>query len=136
MSAEFWLALAGLAMSVLTVISAGIWQLSRTEARLQKHLALTESRLQEALTAHRAAVQQVMDGDRRATSEGIQAVRQKINDVELEAYKTFVRRDSFHEIINRVSAENSSFKEMIGERLDRQEAKIDKLIERAIGRDT
>jgi len=44
--------------------------------------------------------------------------------------KIYVRRDSFHEIMTRVSAENAAFKQAIEAKFDRQDAKIDRILER------
>lgn len=122
MSAEIWIALGGLAVHGMGVIGAGIWQLSKVKTDMM-----------EELVRHRMDVHKVLDEDRRAIAESITAVRQKINDVENEGLRTFVRRDSFHEIMSRVSAENASFKQVIEARFDRQDAKIDRLIERLVG---
>jgi hypothetical protein len=122
LSPEIWIGLGGLVLHALSLTIAGIWQLSKVRADLI-----------DALNAHRAEVHQLVADDRRAIQETLIALRQKINDVETDALKTFVRRDSFHEIMSRVSSENASFKSAIEAKFDRQDAKIDRLLERMVG---
>lgn len=116
---EVWIGLGGLVLHALALTAAGIWQLSKVR-----------SDLLGVLNEHRQEVHRLVDEDRRTIQETLIALRQKINDVETDGLKTFVRRDSFHEIMSRVSAENQSFKQALEARFDRQDAKIDRLIER------
>jgi hypothetical protein len=126
---EFWVTLASIFLAALGIVAAGIWQLTRSEGKL--HQAINDMAQAAAVQREqlRRELVSLVDSDRRAFAESVAAIRQKVNDVELQAFKTFVRRDSFHEIMNRVSAENAAFKETLKERLDRQEQKLDRLIE-------
>lgn len=116
---EIWIALGGLFLHAVALTGTGIWQLSKVKTDL---LA--------ALTEHRLDVHRIVDEDRKDIQDSLAALQQRISEVETESLKTFVRRDSFHQIMERVSAENNAFKAMIEARFDRQDAKMDRLIER------
>lgn len=119
MTLELWIGLCGLALHAIGMLVAGVWAISKIKQEVMA-----------ALAQHRGDVHNMIDTERRAIQDSFQALRQKISDNELEAYKVFVRRDSFHEIINRLSEQNSDFRKAMHDRLDRQEAKIDKLVDR------
>lgn len=118
-SPEIWIGLGGLVLHLLVVTSGGIWAVFKIK-----------SDMLSALSDHRNEVQRIVDGERRIIQESLSALRQKINDVENEGLKTYVRRDSFHEIMNRVSSESAAFRQVMEARFDRQDVKIDRLIER------
>ncbi len=118
MTVELWIGIAALVVHALSITGAGIWQLSKTKDELK-----------DEIVDHRMTLAKEVESDRRATVQIVQALTTRIYELELASYKTFVRRDSFHEIMNRASAENAAYKQAIEARLDRQEAKIDKLIE-------
>jgi len=118
-SPELWIALGGLVLHALGVTGGCIWQLGKAEGRIMTEIG-----------RHRLEINAAIENERRDISETVAAVRQKINDVELEAFKTFVRRDSFHEFLRQISVRNDAFERDVKERLDRQEKKLDRLIER------
>jgi hypothetical protein len=118
-SPEIWIGLGGLVLHLMAITCGGIWAISKIK-----------SDMLSALSDHRSEVQRIVDSDRRIIQESLSAIRQKINDVENDGLKTYVRRDSFHEIMNRVSSENAAFRQVIEARFDRQDVKIDRIIER------
>lgn len=96
-----WLTLAGLALNIVIVIVGGMWALGNSRQAIFNEM-------RESRTA-----------DQRIFGETILALRQKINDVELEGYKTFVRRDSFHEMMKQMQETNNARFDKIDGKLDR-----------------
>jgi len=116
---EILIAFAALLLHGGAIIGAGVWQLGKVRADV-----MTE------LTEHRREVHKLVDSDRRAVQQELADLRSKLATVELEGFQTFVRRDSFNEVMTRASAENAAYREEIMARLDRQEMKMDRLLER------
>lgn len=106
----------GLVINVITLAIAGIWGLSRAEKRII-----------EKLDAYR----DVLDGDiqalRREIGETVAAIRQKITDVELFVRDTFVRRESFFQVIKGVEAQVASMVTELKVQLQRLEDKLDRV---------
>jgi hypothetical protein len=130
MGADAWINLGGVAIAALGIVVAGIWQLTRSEGRVTAALAQTEIRIQGMIAEHRVAVQELMEADRRTTAESIQAVRQKINDLEVKSLETFVRRDSFNKFLDMISEARAAFESDIKARLTELQRKLDRLVER------
>lgn len=61
----------------------------------------------------------------RQFADTFAALRQKINDVELDSAKTFMRRESFYQVKAEMSSEIREFRSDLKDRLDRLENKID-----------
>lgn len=102
--------LGGLILNGVGLAVMGTWQLGRVRDDLSN-----------IVFRHRQEIDAGFILFRKEFGETFQALRQKINDVELEAYKVFIRRESFYEVIN-------SFRQTIDTRMDKLEAKLDKMI--------
>lgn len=105
MTPEAWIMLAALVASIAVNLIGGTWILSASK--------------QEILDK----IREDRDIDVRAFGETIAALKQKINDVELESYKAFVRRDSFQEMIRQMTDATNA-------RFDKVDVKLDRLFER------
>lgn len=115
--------LVGLLLTGGGLAFTGTWQLARMEGRLAEKAQERQSELTDELIALRTEVSEAIANHRIELGETVAAIRQKINEVELESFKTFVRRDSFHEMMN-------SFKSEVTARIDKFELKLDRLFER------
>ena len=125
LSAEAWTAIiAGLAVLLDMVfhIIGGVWLLARSRTSLVENLT-------GQLQVHRKEVDGEFENFRREIAETFTALRTAIGDigkdvsrVELEAYKSFIKRDSFYEVMNRQQ-------DVVAARLDKVDTKIDKLDE-------
>lgn len=74
---------------------------------------------------HREKFDTQIDALRQNTGEMGAALRQKINDVELYARDTFMRRDSFQLVQAELKEQVKALGDKIENRLERMEAKID-----------
>lgn len=61
----------------------------------------------------------------RQFTDTFSALRQKINDVELDAAKSYMRKENFYLVRGEISGELRDFRSDIKDRLDRLEQKID-----------
>lgn len=99
-----WIALAGVAINLAVVLIGGTYALGNSREAIFKEI-------RDGLSA-----------ETKLFGETIAAVRQRINDVELEGFKTFVRRESFYEITRQM-------KESADARFDKLESKLDRILE-------
>lgn len=110
--------IAGLVIQGGALIAAGIWkfgqQLNTIRAELIKHQREVDAKL---------------DDERRMQGETLSALRQKINDVELDVYKNFVRRESFMEFIKSQSSEQTARYGELKVELGKLAEKLDRFIE-------
>ena len=90
--------------------------------------------VKEALSAdiieHRDELKSELATERKLVGETMQALRQKINDVELEAAKIYVRRDSWHQAMNQLQESIGKSDAAAEQRMLRIEEKIDRRAER------
>lgn len=93
-------------------------------------LATVKEALSEDIISHRDEVKDEMAADRRIVGEALQALRQKINDVELEGAKNYVRRESWHQAMNQLQTQLQAADKAAEERVLRIESKLDRLTER------
>lgn len=100
----------GLVLTGVGLAVTGTWQLGRMSNQLSSAIAKAREEIDDDLKVFE-----------RNIGEALSAIRQKVNDVELDAYKTFVRRESFYEVINQ-------FKDAVEARMDKFEGKLDKII--------
>jgi hypothetical protein len=70
----------------------------------------------------------------RIINEAFSAIRQKVNDVELESAKVYVRRDSWHQAMTALQNQLAAEAKALSERQLRFEEKLDGLIERLLVR--
>lgn len=115
------IAIAALILNIITALVGLTWGLGKVRDTVRQEMRKEHDAL-------RNRFENEMDGLSRVASDGLTALRIEVSRVELAAYKDFIRRDSFLDIMDRVSKEISAYKATIEIRLDRQEGKIDKLI--------
>lgn len=88
-------------------------------------IAKIKDAVRDAMDAHKQEYDQQLDNLSRQFTDTFAALRQKINDVELDAAKTYMRRESFYQVKSEMSAEIREFRNDLKDRLDRLETKID-----------
>lgn len=113
---NFLLALFLLACSGIGTATALVWKLTRVEQSLREAIA----RSRDEIEANHAA-------ETRIYNETLLALRQKINDVELDAARSYMRRDGYHQMQQQFSDEIKSIRAAIDARFVRMEEKIDKI---------
>lgn len=113
---NFLLALFALACSGIGTASALVWKLTRVEQALREAIA----RSRDEIEAEHAA-------QARIYNETLLALRQKINDVELDAAKTYMRRDGFHLMQQQFTGDIKALRDALDARFVRMEEKIDKI---------
>lgn len=89
--------------------------------------------LRDLAISHRDEIKNLIDSERREVGEGLAALRQKINDVELEAARVYVRRDSWHQAMNQLQDNIGKTDAADQQWRLRIEEKIDRLSERLFG---
>lgn len=113
--------LISVALNILVALVGLTWGIGRLRDAVQQEV-------RHEIDTLRNRIDDELDNLGRSFGETISAIREKINQVEIAAYKDFVRNESFREIVNRISSEIANYRVAIEGRLDRQEAKIDRLI--------
>ena len=98
------------------------WKLSGIIVEVRKDISTLETAVKKEVADNRRELDSAFEQERRAWAETLTAIRERINTVEKDALKNFVRRDSFHELMNQMRAEFNA-------RLDRLDMKIDRLTE-------
>jgi hypothetical protein len=81
--------------------------------------------LKDAIAKARDEVEARQDVYVRQIGETIQALRQKVSDVELDTAKTYMRRESFYSIKAEMTVEIKELGKELKDRLTRMEEKID-----------
>lgn len=113
--------LAALILTAIGLAITGTWQLANMREQLTKAILEHRLELDDDIARHRVTFDGELALFRKEFGDTFSALRQKINDVELDSYKTFVRRESFYEVIN-------GFRSAVDARMDKIEAKLDKVI--------
>jgi len=90
--------------------------------------------LRDLAIAHRDELKEEIARERRDVGEGLSALREKINLVELEAAKNYVRRESWHQAMNQLQETFGQSDRAAEQRMLRIEEKIDRLTERVVAR--
>lgn len=119
MELQHWLMLLGLLVQAIVLVSSFTWK-----------LASVKEALSADIIEHRDELREAIDAERRAIQESLLAIRQKINDVELEAAKHYVRRESWHTAMNQLQESASKSDQVIAARITTLEQKIDRMVER------
>lgn len=110
----------------VTVIGAVYWFGRNTPTIADFH------ELRDLAIEHRDEIKEEIARERREVGEGLSALRQKINDVELEAAKVYVRRESWHQAMNQLQEKLSKGDEAAEQRMLRMEEKLDRINERLV----
>ena len=101
----------------LSIYSGG-WNLSNKIADM-------EARLRNDIIEAKTELETRQDTSTRENGEGLAAIRQKVHEVEMWIRDTFVRRDSFLQVIAEVKTGFNDLGTRLEKRLDRMEEKID-----------
>lgn len=127
MEIQHWLTLLG-------IVSGLVVQAILGAVFLTQKLAGMKEALTGEIIEYRDEVKAEIAGERRITGESMAALRQKINDVELEAAKVYVRRDSWHQAMNQLQIQLAAGDKAAEERTLRIEAKVDSLLKHILER--
>jgi hypothetical protein len=114
MEPSVMLAAAGFLLNLFVVIVGGAIGLGRVEGRLLV-----------AMERHRREFESDVDQLRREIGETIHGVRQKMVDMELWNRDTFLRRESFFEIMKGLNVNMENLGNKLEARLLRMENKLD-----------
>lgn len=105
----------------ITIIGAVYWFGRNTVTLADLH------ELRDLAIKHRDEIKDEMATERRIVGEGMLGLRQKINDVELDMAKNYVRRESWHQAMNQLQTQLSAADKAAEERILRVENKLDTL---------
>jgi len=106
-----WIALASFFLNIIVAFVALTVGLGKIKDTVRDQLHKEINKMREQTDAD-------IDNMARSFGESVSAIREKIAVVELEAYKVFMRRDSFQELTKAIEA-----------RMDRYEDKLDRFME-------
>lgn len=112
----------------ITVVGAVYWFGRNTPTIADFH------ELRDLAIKHRDEIKGEIASERRDVYETLSALRQKVNDVELEGAKVYVRRDSWHQAMNQLQTSIGSSDAADQQWKLRIEEKIDRLAERVVAR--
>jgi hypothetical protein len=107
-------AISGLILNILVAVIGLTWGVAKIRDAVRTEIE-----------EHREKFEGQIDTLRKNTGEMGAALRQKINDVELYARDTFMRRDSFAAVQAELKAQMQAMGDKIETRLERMETKID-----------
>jgi len=82
-------------------------------------------RINEKIEVHREKLESDIEEARKMSGELAAALRGKIQEIELYIRDTYVRRDSFSEVMKNYGIEMRGQFDMVNNRLERMEKKID-----------
>lgn len=119
MELQHWLMLLGLLVQAVVLVSSFTWK-----------LASVKEALSADIIEHRDELREAIDAERRVIQESLLALRQKINEVELDAARNYVRRESWHQAMNALQESASKSDQVIASRMMTLEQKIDRMAER------
>lgn len=102
-----------------------VWKLSRVETALRHDIVASENTLRKDFGVSKDEIDKKQDIHSHDFGETITAMREKINQVELYAANTYVRRDGFYKVQEQLTTDIKVLGDKIDKRLERMEAKID-----------
>ncbi len=106
----------GFLVQAILLAIAGTWKLSGVVIDLRKEISMASDNVRAGI-----------DAERRDIGESLSAIRQKIQDVELDGAKTYSRRDSFHQAMGQLQETFGKSDAAAEQRMLRIEEKIDTL---------
>lgn len=118
------LGIIGFLINIVVLAVGFTWKITRVEGSMRQDMAAFRDELKSEIAR-----------ESRLIGEAMQGLRQKVNDVELEAAQTFVRRDSWHQAMNNLQAQMQAQDKADDERALRMETKIDRIADAAAQRD-
>jgi hypothetical protein len=114
MDAQTFVVVGTFVLTLLAFAGGIVWKLSRVETSLRADIVQA-----------RDEVEARSDKSIHDVGESLQAMRQKIADVELDMLKNYVRRDGYYKERAELSTDIKELGDRIEKRLDKMEAKID-----------
>lgn len=117
-TAAILIAGATLLLNVGLHIYGGSWNLATKLAEMERSL-------RTSIGAAKDEVEERQDTATRQFGETIAALRQKLNEVELDMARNYMRRDSFYPARQEMSDQIKELGRTLNARLDRLETKID-----------
>lgn len=116
--------ISAIASGSVTIIGAVYWfgRNSVTVADLHE--------LRDLAIKHRDELKVEIAAERREVGEGLHALRERINNVDLDLAKNYVRRESWHQAMNQLQTQLQAADKAAEERMMRLEGKLDRLAER------
>lgn len=107
----------GFLTNILVLAITGTRALGRVETAILDRIAKVKEEIDEELAS-----------DRRIAAEAFAAVRHKMHEIELYSERTFVRRDSYHAAMQRVTSEMASVQQANQAQRDSMELKFEKFV--------
>lgn len=119
-----------LAVTVADKLFGGGWNLAGKLGSMERRINAArndmEKRLSDTVSADIAAIDQRQDNVAHGFDETVKALREKINQVELEGGKTFMRRDDFQIFHRELREDLKTNFANVQSSITRLEEKIDK----------
>lgn len=125
MNGQLWIVAAGFALNLIVFLIAGTRQVSRAETALYADITRHRSELEARITTTRKELDDRRDMDLRVLSETMQAIRQKLSEMELWNRDNFARRDSVHTLGGRIETRLEALDQKFSEAFERLNEKID-----------
>ena len=135
----------GFFINTVVLIATFVWKLAAMKQQLSEEISKSREGLRGEMSAHRDDLRGEMSTHRddlreevetlrHSFGEGLTAIRQKINEVELDSAKVYVRRESWHQAMSQLQ-ENMSKADIADQQWKlRLEEKFDRLAERVLER--
>jgi hypothetical protein len=114
------IAAAALFLDFILHLIGGTWVLAKSRENLSREITEQVKEQRKEVDRDFIALRNEFSETFKAFRQGLTDLGKEVGRVELESYKTFVRRDSFYEVMNRQN-------ELVGERLKTIETKFEKL---------
>jgi N12 class adenine-specific DNA methylase len=124
---EVWLGVAGFVLNVIVLAIAGTWALSRHGRTIENAIHRSRQETDGEIDKLRMELRTEHDDFLRRFGDSLNAIRQKVNEVELWARDEFVRRDDFYRILDGINKSIVALGDKIDARTDRLEGKIEQL---------
>jgi hypothetical protein len=113
MNGQTWIAAAVLALNLIVYLIASTRQIARERREI-------EAQIEQA----RKEVNERREMDLRVLGETMQAIRQKMNEMELWNRDNFARRDSVHQLAGRLETRIEALDEKMSEAFEKLSAMI------------
>jgi phytoene dehydrogenase-like protein len=117
--------IAGFVLNAVVLTGGFIWKLTRVEAELRAAIARNHETTRELIDGHEQKAAEANDRLRRDIGESLQALRQRIADVEIWGRDNYVRREDFHGSLAQIKDQIAEVGDFLKEWLLRLERKLD-----------
>lgn len=136
LSISDYIAIGSISLNILVALVGGTWGISKITANISTEFQQELDGQKEDTTRRLDGLQRLMSGNELAMERNIgetgAAIREKIKEVELFTRDNFVRRDTFHEMVQLLTTNMQTQFGRLEETLNRLSDKLDRLVERAI----